>query len=219
MPAIIDHKNGGFTLWESGAILSYLVETYDKEHKFSHATVKERFPEQQWLFFQASGQGPYYGQAFWFAMFHHEKLPSAIERYLKEAKRVMAVIDSHLAEMGSQYLVLDKMTYADLSFIPWHFSMAGSLLKDYDWHKEVPHYAKWMDSMTSRPVTKKVLGDFAAAAASAHARKWSWIGITVIQFLLRVLPSVSAAPLVSDQDGPPGLEPTFPESRSPPWPP
>src|SRR5271156_4594531 len=76
VPAIQD-PNTGVTLWESGAINYYLVDTYDKSHSLTYTTSPERYQVQQWLHFQMSGQGPYYGQAAWFIHLHHEKLPSA----------------------------------------------------------------------------------------------------------------------------------------------
>lgn len=54
-PAIED-PNTGVTLWESGAIIEYLVETYDKEETISYTTSPERFLLKQWLHFQMSGQ-------------------------------------------------------------------------------------------------------------------------------------------------------------------
>ena len=42
---------------ESDAILLYLVERYDPEHKLSVAEGNDKFTLMQWLFFQASGQG------------------------------------------------------------------------------------------------------------------------------------------------------------------
>lgn len=48
---------------ESDAILLYLVENYDKEHKLSVADVNEKFKLIQWLFFQASGQGCVFSSA------------------------------------------------------------------------------------------------------------------------------------------------------------
>jgi glutathione S-transferase len=47
--------------------------------------------------------------------FHHEKLPSARERYVKEVERVIGVLNSVLE--GKNWLVGDKCTYADLVFI------------------------------------------------------------------------------------------------------
>lgn len=59
--------NTGITLFESGAIVAYLIATYDKTHSLSYASSPESFHLQQWAFFQASGQGPYFGQAAWYA--------------------------------------------------------------------------------------------------------------------------------------------------------
>lgn len=42
---------------ESNAILVYLVEKYDTEHKISAEDPKDKIVQLQWLFFQASGQG------------------------------------------------------------------------------------------------------------------------------------------------------------------
>ena len=57
IPALVDHRNGDFVVWESGAILLYLVDKYDPEHTLSVADDKEKHAMVQWLFFQASGQG------------------------------------------------------------------------------------------------------------------------------------------------------------------
>ena len=65
VPAIED-PNTGIKLWESGAIIEYLIETYDKENKLSFKTAPEKFFTKQFLFFQVSGQGPYFGQLAWF---------------------------------------------------------------------------------------------------------------------------------------------------------
>jgi glutathione S-transferase len=65
LPALHD-PNTDLTIWESGAIIEYLIEKYDSENKlsFPHGT-KEYWLSKQWLYFQMSGQGPYYGQAWY----------------------------------------------------------------------------------------------------------------------------------------------------------
>lgn len=58
IPALIDHKNGDFVVWESDAIMLYLVDKYDTEKKLTFADgSNDKFSLVQWLFFQASGQG------------------------------------------------------------------------------------------------------------------------------------------------------------------
>lgn len=58
VPALVDHSKNDFTIWESGAILYYLVEQYDKQGKFFGKDVIEKSVVMQWLAFQLSGLGP-----------------------------------------------------------------------------------------------------------------------------------------------------------------
>jgi glutathione S-transferase len=103
VPAIED-PNTGITLWESGAIVEY----YDTKHSLTYASSPEKYFVKQWLHFQISGQGPYFGQAAWFEKFHPEKIESARERYKNEIKRVLKVLDKHLETSGKGFLVGDK---------------------------------------------------------------------------------------------------------------
>ena len=56
VPAIED-GNTGLNVWESGAIVEYLLDTYDKENKLSYTSGKEKVEQKCWLHFQVSGQG------------------------------------------------------------------------------------------------------------------------------------------------------------------
>lgn len=115
VPTIQD-PNTGITLWESGAIIEYLLEKYDEQHAISFlAGSKEYYETLQWLHFQMSGQGPYFGQAMWFAKYHSEQVPSAVDRYIKEIRRVSGVLNKFLE--GNQYLVGAKYSYADTVFL------------------------------------------------------------------------------------------------------
>lgn len=150
---------------QTGAIFEYLIETYDTEHRFSYTTSPEKYLTSQWHFFQVSGQGPYFGQRAWFKMFLHEQLPSAIERYGNEIKRVLGVINDFLKKQGTPYLVGDKCTYADLAWVPWD-SYVPALMPELDVDKEFPIYAAWHKRVTERPVVKKLLAE--AAAKQKH---------------------------------------------------
>ncbi|KAI0761930.1 glutathione S-transferase C-terminal-like protein [Trametes elegans] len=157
IPTLIDHRNGDFAVWESDAILAYLVEKYDVEHKISFGDLERKAQILQWLFFQASGQGPYFGQAAHFLFYHPERIPSAVERYQKEILRVFGVLESVLSKQ--EWLVGGKCTVADLSFIVWNTSATTLLLKDYpgfDLEKDFPAVYRWHTALLNRESVKKV---------------------------------------------------------------
>lgn len=154
LPAIHD-PNTKLNLWESGAITEYLIETYDTEHRLSYPTFPEKYHAKQWLFFQVSGQAPYYGQASWFQKFHPEKVQSAIDRYRNEIHRVCGVLDSVL--QTRDWLVGDKCTYADLAFIAWQ-RWAPRFSGD-DIYAKYPRVGAWMKRMEARPTVKNVYDD------------------------------------------------------------
>lgn len=168
VPAIED-PNNGVVLWESGAIVEYLCEVYDKENELSYGDKSpEKWLTRQWLYFQVSGQGPYFGQKAWFSYFHPEKnLNSAIDRYSNEIKRVIGVLDAHLKRNGTGWLVGDKCTYADLAFVPWDM-MLGFLMGDEAQKvmDAAPDFKKWHEALMARPAVAKVAKD--KAAASSH---------------------------------------------------
>ncbi|KAI0081359.1 glutathione S-transferase C-terminal-like protein [Panus rudis PR-1116 ss-1] len=159
IPALVDHKNNDFTIWESNAILLYLVDKYDTEKKFTVTEEGDKYHLIQWLFFQASGQGSYYGQAFHFMMYHPHRVDSAIERYTNEVYHVLGVLESVLSKQD--WLVGDKYTVADLSFVNWNITLTGvTFTKEtptFDLEKQYPSVAKWHKTICNRPAIKKCL--------------------------------------------------------------
>jgi len=68
VPALVDHSNSDFVVWESGAILTYLVDKYDKEGKYFGKTPEERAVVSQWVQLQMTGLGPSQGNLNYY---HH----------------------------------------------------------------------------------------------------------------------------------------------------
>src|SRR5215210_2915078 len=95
IPAIVDRDAGDFAVFESGAILIYLAE---KTGRLMAQDVKGRSRVVQWLMFQMGGLGPMMGQANVFTRYFPEHLPSVIDRYKRESRRLLEVLDGHLAE-------------------------------------------------------------------------------------------------------------------------
>ena len=139
IPAIHD-PNRGLTQWESGAIIEYLIEVYDATYQLGFAPgTPESFLAKQWLFFQVSGQGPYYGQAGWFLKFHAEKIPSAIKSYINEVNRVTGLLEGRLAQQKQKYgtntgdgqwLVGNKYSFADIVFLSWQRTITKVTTKE-----------------------------------------------------------------------------------------
>ncbi|KEY68183.1 hypothetical protein S7711_07272 [Stachybotrys chartarum IBT 7711] len=156
MPALVDPNNNDITLFESGAIIDYLVATYDKSHTISYPPSDPKYHITRcWEHFQMSGQGPYFGQKVWFERNHPEKIESAIERYRNEMKRVTGVIDSHLKKGDNEYLTGDRVTYADLMFIPW-IAIHPVFNPEVDL-SEYEAYGAWVERLMKRPAVKTVV--------------------------------------------------------------
>ena len=125
IPAILDpHGPGGepLALFESGAILIYLA---DKTGRFLPRDSAERYETLQWLMFQMGGIGPMFGQVGFFHKFagreFEDKRPR--DRYVREARRLLAVLDERLAERS--WLMGDTYTIADISVFPWVRNLLG----------------------------------------------------------------------------------------------
>ena len=98
MPAIVDHApaDGGepISVFESGAILVYLA---GKTGKFLSPDLRSRIKTLEWLFWQMGGLGPMAGQNHHFSQYAPQKIPYAIDRYVKETNRLYGVLDRQLA--------------------------------------------------------------------------------------------------------------------------
>jgi GSH-dependent disulfide-bond oxidoreductase len=149
MPAIVDHDPAGggapVSLFESGAILLYLAE---KTGRFIAPDITGRAEVLQWLFWQMGGLGPMLGQNHHFTQYAPEKVPYAIDRYVKETNRLYGVLDRRLADRafvaGADYSIADMAAY------PWivPYEKQGQTLEDF------PHLKRWFLAIAERPATK-----------------------------------------------------------------
>ncbi len=167
LPSIHD-PNTDLTLWESGAILEYLIDKYDTDRKLSFPPGSaEAYHAKQWLFYQTTGQGPYYGQAVWFIKYHPEKVQSAVDRYVNEVKRVTGVVEGHLARQKKEHggkegfdgpwLVGNKLSYVDIAFVPWQMA-AAKIFPEYGFDvAEFPLVTEWIAKLGARESVKTAM--------------------------------------------------------------
>lgn len=155
IPAIVDPNGPGgenFPIMESGAILVYLGEKsglfYPKEERARHETL-------QWLFFQMASVGPMFGQFGHFYKYAKDKCdhPYPVERYTKEVKRLLSVIDKKLSE--TDYISGPEITIADFAIFPWVLCLdkfyEASKHLDLDSYQNVN---KWIAKINERPKVK-----------------------------------------------------------------
>jgi len=151
IPALVDHKNGDFNVFESGAILLYLVDRYDPNGLLYPKDANARSEVVQWLMFQMSGIGPMQGQANHFYRYAPEKIEYGIKRYQDETKRLYSVLDHQLTK--GDYLAGGQFTIADIATFTWvrgHIWSGVSIV-------EFPHVQQWVERIAARPAVKKGL--------------------------------------------------------------
>ncbi len=151
IPAIVDHDNEDFSVFESGAILLYLA---DKSGYFlppnTSENQKARSQVIQWLMFQMGGLGPMMGQANVFFRYAEEKITYAIERYQKETRRLLEVLDTRLAD--NEYLAGDY-SIADIANFAWARTANWSGVESRD----LEHLSRWIETIQARPAVKRGL--------------------------------------------------------------
>lgn len=154
IPALTDELPDGtpIRVFESGAILQYLIERYDSDHKFSYPRgTKEYYEVNNWLHWQMGGLGPMQGQANHFTRYAPVKIEYGINRYHTETRRLYKVLDTQLEKSSSGFLVGDKLTIADIASWGWvaHHKRTGVSLEEF------PHLKTWLEKLLQRPGVEK----------------------------------------------------------------
>ncbi|KAG8408154.1 hypothetical protein J3459_018116 [Metarhizium acridum] len=149
IPALTDTLDGKkIRVFESGAILEYLADRYDKDHKISYPRgTAEHWEVTSWLMWQMGGLGPMQGQSNHFKRYAPEKIEYGINRYGNETRRLYRTMEDHLAKSPHGFLVGDRVTIADISCWGWVAShtWAGVSLDEF------PHLDKWLKTLLQRP--------------------------------------------------------------------
>jgi GST-like protein len=145
IPTIVDRDDGGFAVFESGAIMIYLAE---KTGRLLPGDKRGRSLAIQWLMFQMGGIGPMMGQANVFFRYFPEKIQPAIDRYQNESRRLFEVLDGRLGE--SEWLA-GEYSIADIANWCW--------VRTYRWSgvsiDGLANLRRWLDAMKQRPACRR----------------------------------------------------------------
>jgi GST-like protein len=163
IPALVDHDpadgRGPLSIFESGAMLLYLAE---KIGRFLPRDLRGRSEVLQWVFWQVGGLGPMAGQNGHFAVYAPEKIPYAIDRYVKETGRLYGVLNQRLS--GREFIA-GEYSIADMACYPWivpHESHGQNLA-------EFPALRAWFERIAARPATIATYKDVAPSYSRQRA--------------------------------------------------
>ena len=150
IPVIVDNDKG-YTVFESGAILLYLAEKYDKFLNKNYY-----WEIVQWLFFQMSYVGPMLGQAHQYLFYNPGKSKFAEEKSKGYTKHVYQILDERLS---SREYIVDEYSIADISIWPWiaRFERHQINLNEYT------NVLRWYLEISNRTAVIKgynVVGDY-----------------------------------------------------------
>lgn len=156
IPAIIDPNSPDgqpLGLWESGAILIYLAE---KSGKLLPTDPAQRYKVIQWVMFQMGGVGPMFGQLGFFYKFAGAAIedPRPRDRYINEAKRLLAVIEKQL---DGQDWICGDYSIADIALGGWLRALDMYGAHEVLGWNDLPNCVAYLDRFLARPAVQKGL--------------------------------------------------------------
>ena len=155
IPALLDRSNPAKPrrVFESGAILLYLAETFGA---FLPKDADKRTEALNWLFWQM-GSGPYLGGGFGhFYAYAPTKMEYPINRFAMETKRQLDVLDRHLKD--NAYMAGDAYSIADIAIWPWYGSLVKGVLygaAEFLAVQDYTHVQRWTNAIAERPAVKR----------------------------------------------------------------
>jgi glutathione S-transferase len=148
VPTIVDHGNNDLVLWESRAIMIYLVEKYAPGNDIYPTDPTKRAQVNKWLFYDASvliptGR-PYYRPTIYCGA----PLKPELEAPLREK---LAEFETTFKRQNTKYIAGNTLTLADLAIVAtishisavtqMDLSMYPTVLQWWDMlQKELPYY-------------------------------------------------------------------------------
>src|SRR5207244_3796715 len=110
--------------------------------------LRGRTDTMKWLFWQMGSFGPMLGQNHHFRNYTTEKIPYAINRYVKETERLYSVLDERLAD---REFVAGAYTIADMACYPWIvlYDRQGQNLDDF------PNVKRWFETIQRRDAVQR----------------------------------------------------------------
>ena len=155
VPVLVDHDCGdSLPIYESGAILFYLSETYGG---FLPAAGMERYEVMEWVMVQMASIGPMFGQLNHFQLLGAQIDPYAQARYRAQSERLYRLLDERLSTRewlaGGAYSIADMAVYPWATYLEQHrFDPAGH-----------PSLLGWREKIGGRASVQRMMARFTEA--------------------------------------------------------
>jgi GSH-dependent disulfide-bond oxidoreductase len=152
IPAIVDHDTptGPLSIFESGAILTYLA---DKSGKFLSPPGPARYDALASMSWQIGGLGPMFGQLSFFSR-QKERNEPAVARYAAESGRLLHVLENRLTK--TPYLAGPDYSIADIATYPWVWAFLTNRKETLpEDSRALPATAKWLQTLAARPAVQR----------------------------------------------------------------
>ena len=157
IPVLIDHdKGGGVPVYESGAILIYLAETYNA---LLPPPGQARYEVLEWLMVQMAAIGAMFGEHNHFQLLGAQSNAQAAARYRSQTETLYRQLEERLAARGwfagNAYSIADIAIYPCASYLEQHgFAPAA-----------YPRLMRWRETVGARPAVGRMMQRFAAACS------------------------------------------------------
>jgi len=148
-------EDGAVTIFESGAIVEYVLERWGAGRLAPPLGAPGRGPFLQWLHFAEATAFPPLGTIVWHTLYKQdaERLPSVIEDARSRARTTLGVVERALA--GKEYLLGTEFSAADIMM---GFTLeAAKALGVLD--ATLPNLAAYLARLEARPAFRRATAD------------------------------------------------------------
>ena len=164
IPALVDYSNKEcpVKLFESGAILMYLAEKFERFIPLANAEPQKRADCLSWVMWQM-GSAPYVGGGFGhFFAYAPYPMQYPIDRFTMETKRQLDVLNKHLA--NHNYMIgegEEDYSIADIIIWAWYGQLVlGNLYENAATFLDASSYShvqRWAKKISERPAVKRAV--------------------------------------------------------------
>ena len=168
-------RHGDFTVYETGAIVSYIDEAFDGP-RLTPKGARERAHMNQWLGAVNSYYYPY-------MIYHvtHERLvfpelgiasdEKVVAHALPKVELALGVMERELSR-GQDYLLGSELTLADFFMLPSTFAFSQTE-EGKAMYPRYPAFCRWRERMENLPTTRKLRANLPPRTPIEHAREWA----------------------------------------------